>query len=71
MRRRPPAKPKAPLGTRWTARDRREVCLEGLVHVKQPVVRQGLGYGVRRSKAITSNRLGHYGDSTEAYERSV
>ena len=43
----------------------------GLKYVKQPVARQGLGYRVWRSKAVTSNWLGRYGDSIEAYEKAV
>lgn len=48
-----------------------EVGFEALRYVKQPVARQGLGYRVWRSKAVTSNWLGRYGDSIEAYERAV
>ena len=47
-----------------------EVGFEGLRYVKQPAARQHLGYMVWRSKAVTSNWLGRFGDSIEAYERA-
>jgi tetratricopeptide (TPR) repeat protein len=48
-----------------------ELGFEGLRYVKQPAARQGLGYRVWRSKAVTSNWLGRYGESIEAYEKAV
>lgn len=46
------------------------VGFEGLRYVKHPAARQHLGYMVWRSKAVTSNWLGRFGDSVEAYERA-
>lgn len=47
-----------------------EVGFEGLRYVKHPAARQHLGYMVWRSKAVTSNWLGRFGDSIDAYERA-
>lgn len=48
-----------------------DVGFKGLRYVKHPVARRGLGYRVWRSKAVTSNWLGRYGDSIEAYEKAI